>query len=65
LIKIAENFLQHAPGGEIPGALGLGQSTATNIVNALMISSYITPIPSAIVADNKLGRYNMMIWSAM
>jgi proton-dependent oligopeptide transporter, POT family len=62
---IAENYLQHAPGGEIPGALGLGQSTASNIVNALMISSYITPIPAAVVADNRLGRYNTIIMSAM
>jgi len=62
---IAENYLQHAPGGEIPGALGLGQTTASNIVNALMISSYITPIPAAVVADDRLGRYNTMILSAM
>ncbi|MCJ1405288.1 hypothetical protein MMC11_008515 [Xylographa trunciseda] len=34
-----QNYLPHTPGGEIPGALGLGQSTASNIVNALMISS--------------------------
>ncbi|KAI1085422.1 PTR2-domain-containing protein [Whalleya microplaca] len=59
-----QNYLQHAPGGKIPGALGLGQSAASNIVNALMISSYMTPIPAAVVADT-LGRYRTMFWSAV
>ncbi|KAH9997466.1 major facilitator superfamily domain-containing protein [Xylariaceae sp. FL0662B] len=59
-----QNYLQHPPGGEVPGALGLGQSIASNIVNALMISSYITPIPAAVVADS-FGRYRTMLWSAV
>ena len=65
LIVMTENYLQHAPGGGIPGALGLGQAIASNIVNALMISSYVTPIPAAVIADNMLGRYNMVVLSAM
>lgn len=60
-----ENYLQHAPGGEVPGALGLGQATASNIVNALMIGSYLTPVPAAVVADSWLGRYKTMVYSAM
>ena len=62
---VPENYLQNAPGGEIPGALGLGESTASNIVNALMISSYMTPIPAAFMADGKLGRYRTMLWSGV
>ncbi|KAH7382945.1 POT family-domain-containing protein [Cadophora sp. MPI-SDFR-AT-0126] len=60
-----QNYLQHAPGGGIPGALGLGQAIASNIVNALMISSYVTPIPAAVIADNMLGRYNTVVLSAV
>ncbi|MCJ1319970.1 hypothetical protein MMC15_005306 [Xylographa vitiligo] len=64
-MAIPENYLQHALGGETPGAVGLGQSTASNIVSALIISSYITPIPAAAVADNGLGRYRTTLWSAV
>lgn len=60
-----ENYLQNAPGGEVPGALGLQQATASNIVNALMIGSYITPVPAAVIADSWLGRYKTMLFSAM
>ncbi|TVY93605.1 putative peptide transporter [Lachnellula willkommii] len=59
-----QNYLQNATGGKIPGALGLGQSTASNIGNALMISSYMASIPAAIVAD-RYGRYRTMFWSAV
>lgn len=60
---LLENYLQNAAGSGLPGALGFGESTATNIVNALMISVYLTPIPSALVAD-RYGRYKTMVWSA-
>jgi POT family proton-dependent oligopeptide transporter len=60
-----ENYLQNAPGGEVPGALGLHQATASNIVNALIIGSYIVPVPAAVVADSWLGRYKTMIYAAM
>lgn len=60
-----ENYLQNATGGEVPGALGLQQATASNIVNALMIGSYITPVPAAVIADGWLGRYKTMLFSAM
>lgn len=65
LTVFTENYLQNAPGGEVPGALGLHQATASNIVNALFIASYITPVPAAVVADSWLGRYKIMIYSAM
>ncbi|KAJ5106953.1 POT family-domain-containing protein [Penicillium angulare] len=60
-----QNYLQNAPGGGLPGALGLGQAAATNIVNALMIGSTITPVPAAVLADSWLGRYKTMIYSAI
>ncbi|KAJ5751143.1 Proton-dependent oligopeptide transporter family [Penicillium manginii] len=60
-----QNYLQNARGGEVPGALGLHQATATNIVNALIIGSYITPVPAAVVADSWLGRYKTMLYSAI
>ncbi|KAJ5971603.1 Proton-dependent oligopeptide transporter family [Penicillium vulpinum] len=60
-----QNYLQNVPGGEVPGALGLHQATASNIVNALIIGSYIVPVPAAVVADSWLGRYKTMIYSAI
>ncbi|KAJ5941828.1 Proton-dependent oligopeptide transporter family [Penicillium verrucosum] len=59
-----QNYLQNAPGGVVPGALGLHQATASNIVNAVIIGSYIVPVPAAIVTDSWLGRYKTMIYAA-
>ncbi|KAI0376610.1 POT family-domain-containing protein [Hypomontagnella monticulosa] len=60
-----QNYLQNAPGGGVPGALGLGQAAATNIMNALTIGSYITPVPAAVIADSWLGRYKTMLYAAI
>ncbi|KAE8420930.1 POT family-domain-containing protein [Aspergillus pseudocaelatus] len=60
-----QNYLQNATGGEVPGALGLHQATASNIVNALIIGSYIMPVPAAVIADSFLGRYKTMLYSAI
>ncbi|KAK5996173.1 putative peptide transporter ptr2 [Cladobotryum mycophilum] len=60
-----QNYLQNAPGGEVPGALGLRQASASNIVNALIIGSYITPVPAAVIADSWLGRYKTMLYAAI
>ena len=65
LTSLTENYLQNTPGGEVPGALGLGQAAATNIVNAVFIASYITPVLAAVVADSWLGRHQTMICAAM
>ncbi|OQE01807.1 hypothetical protein PENSOL_c003G06319 [Penicillium solitum] len=62
---LSENYLQNAPGGVVPGALGLHQATASNIVNALIIGSYIVPVPAAVVTDSWLGRYKTMIYAAI
>ncbi|PWY67553.1 hypothetical protein BO70DRAFT_323715 [Aspergillus heteromorphus CBS 117.55] len=60
-----QNYLQNAPGGEVPGALGLGEATASDVINALTIASYLVPIPAAIVTDSWLGRYKTMLYSAI
>ena len=44
----------------VPGALALGQSTATTIYNAFFFFSYLTPLPFAIVSDTWLGRYKTL-----
>jgi POT family proton-dependent oligopeptide transporter len=40
----------------IPGALNLGQSTATNINNAFLLFSYVTPMGFALLSDLSYGR---------
>ncbi|KAJ5393136.1 Proton-dependent oligopeptide transporter family [Penicillium crustosum] len=60
-----QNYLQNAPGGVVPGALGLHQATASNIVNAIIIGSYIMPVPAAVVTDSWLGRYKTMLYAAI
>ena len=45
----------------VPGALGLGQSTATNIYNAFFLLSFLTPVPFALVSDMWLGRYKTLL----
>ena len=50
----------HLNDAALPGALGLGQSTATNIYNAFFFFSYLTPVPFAIVSDTWLGRYKTL-----
>ena len=44
----------------LPGALGLGQATATNINNAFFFFACLTPVPFAIVSDTWLGRYKTL-----
>jgi len=65
LTGIIENYLQNEPGGAVPGVLGLRQAAASNIVNALIIGSYFSAVPAAVIADSWLGRYKTMIYSAM
>jgi POT family proton-dependent oligopeptide transporter len=44
----------------VPGALGLGQSLATNVYNAFFFFQYLTPLPFAILSDMWLGRYRTL-----
>ncbi|KAF2867717.1 major facilitator superfamily domain-containing protein [Massariosphaeria phaeospora] len=45
----------------LPGALGLGQATATNISNAFFLCSFLTPMLFAVVSDTRLGRYKTLM----
>lgn len=56
-----ENYIQNSRDNiAVPGALGLGQSSATNISNAFYFFSFLAPIPFAIVSDTWLGRYKTL-----
>lgn len=56
-----ENYLQNPRGNPLlPGALGLGQATATTIQSAFLFFRYLTPIPFAVVSDAYLGRHTTM-----
>lgn len=48
-------------GARIPGALGLGQSSATALSYFFQFWCYVTPIIGAIVADAWLGRYHAIM----
>ncbi|KAJ5938296.1 POT family-domain-containing protein [Penicillium verhagenii] len=55
-----QNYMQNSPDSAIRGALGLGQSTATNISNAFSLFYSLVPIPISIVSDAWLGRYKTL-----
>ncbi|CAH0051184.1 unnamed protein product [Clonostachys solani] len=56
-----QNYLQNPRGNPLlPGALGLGQATATTIQSAFLFFRYLTPIPFAVVSDAYLGRHTTM-----
>lgn len=57
LMKTSENYMQNPRTGHaIPGALDLGQSTATNVNNAFLLFSYVTPMGFALLSDLSYGR---------
>lgn len=61
-----ENYMQNprgvvSDGARLPGALGLGQSSATALSYFFQFWCYVTPIIGAIVADACLGRYNAIM----
>lgn len=60
-----QNYMQNSPDDLIPGALGLGQAKATAINYAFMVLVNTAPIPLAIVADGWLGRYKLILYSAL
>lgn len=47
----------------VPGALGLGQATATNISSAFLFLSFLVPTIFAILSDTWLGRYKTLFLS--
>lgn len=62
--KYLENYMQHDRHFRaVPGALGLGQSTATSISNSFFVFSFLTPMLFAIISDVWLGRYKTLVIS--
>jgi POT family proton-dependent oligopeptide transporter len=54
--------MQNPPGNSaLPGALNLGQATATNISNAFFLVSFLTPMLFAVLSDTRLGRYKTLL----
>ncbi len=61
-----ENYIQNPPGDfAIPGALDLGQSTATNISNSFLLVSFLTPLLFALISDLWLGRFKTLMIGLM
>ncbi|KAL2257918.1 hypothetical protein VTK26DRAFT_8974 [Humicola hyalothermophila] len=62
IISIWQNYMQHERGFQtVPGALGLGQSTATSISNAFFVFLFLTPTLFGVISDVWLGRYNTLL----
>ncbi|KAL1844005.1 hypothetical protein VTJ49DRAFT_6409 [Mycothermus thermophilus] len=62
IISIWQNYMQHERGFHaVPGALGLGQSTATAISNGFFIFMFLTPMAFGVISDMWLGRYNTLL----
>ncbi|KAI1299762.1 hypothetical protein F5Y03DRAFT_408689 [Xylaria venustula] len=55
-----QNYIQHSPGDQIRGALGLGQAAGLTINSAFNVVIYILPIFIAPIADGRLGRYRTL-----
>jgi proton-dependent oligopeptide transporter, POT family len=55
-----QNFIQYGPDDEIPGVLGLGQTTGVTINNAFNVVVYLLPILMGPIADGRLGRYRTL-----
>ncbi|KAL2268417.1 hypothetical protein VTJ83DRAFT_3263 [Remersonia thermophila] len=62
IISIWQNYMQHGRDFHaVPGALGLGQSTATAISNGFFIFMFLTPMAFGIISDMWLGRFNTLL----
>ncbi|MCJ1273789.1 hypothetical protein MMC21_001582 [Puttea exsequens] len=59
-----QNYIQNPLHDPLrPGALDLGQSLASLLVNCFNLLMYITPLVGAVVADSYIGRYRTLFWS--
>ncbi|KAF4830196.1 Peptide transporter PTR2 [Colletotrichum tropicale] len=61
-VSIWQNYMQNDRNSkQVPGALGLGQSTATAISNGFFIFLFLMPSCFAIISDIWLGRYKTLL----
>ncbi|KAL3419546.1 POT family protein [Phlyctema vagabunda] len=61
-----QNYIQNPFHDSLrPGALGLGQATATAIGYFFQFWCYLTPILGAVAADSWLGRFKTILFGAM
>ncbi|KAK1981817.1 oligopeptide transporter [Colletotrichum cereale] len=61
-VSVWQNYMQNERGSHaVPGALGLGQATATAISNGFFIFLFLTPTCFAVVSDVWLGRYKTLL----
>lgn len=61
-----ENYMQNPRAvnhDDTPGALDLGQATATRIYCAFFIGYYVAPLGFSVLSDSYLGRYKTLILS--
>ncbi|KAH7323033.1 POT family-domain-containing protein [Stachybotrys elegans] len=59
-----QNYMQNPRTGSVnPGALGLGQQTATNLSNFFMLLQFVAPMPFAVLSDMRLGRLQTLMLS--
>jgi chromosome transmission fidelity protein 1 len=57
-----QNYIANPPNSVLPGALNLGQSSATAMTNFFQFWCYFTPVMGAVVADQYLGKYRTIKW---
>lgn len=60
--------MQNPPAGshnDTPGALDLGQATATRIYCAFFIGYYVAPLGFSVLSDSYLGRYRTLVLSLL
>ncbi|OJD22607.1 hypothetical protein ACJ73_06041 [Blastomyces percursus] len=61
-----QNYIQNSyKGPGVPGALDLGQSSATGLASFFQFWCHVTPVLGAIVADQYLGRFNTIIFFSL
>ncbi|KAL5113793.1 ATP-dependent DNA helicase chl1 [Pleosporales sp. CAS-2024a] len=57
-----QNYIANPPKSTLPGALGLGQSSATAMTNFFQFWCFVTPVIGAVIADQYLGKYATIKW---
>ncbi|KAI9893342.1 MAG: peptide transporter ptr2 [Vezdaea aestivalis] len=61
-----QNYIQNSKNDpKLPGAIGLGQTGATGLVNFFQFFCYITPLLGGFIADQYLGRYYTILYGAV